>query len=155
MIYYYYLSVQVQYSWNPWIFFCNFLLNICVCCLCCFSGGFLSALEMAQTCDPLSLSSAVPVSILMAQPFFLPSTSSISSYFTSLYFLLCIFLPSVLWLAECSVHGITTVCVSTAVQASALVVPMSTNTMVCQQLLLTLTWLLHSKKTTESFLEYF
>lgn len=81
-------------------------------------------------CD---LSSAVPVT----------TTTNMS-----LYFFLCTFLSSVL--AECSVHGITTVCASTAVRVSALAVPMCTNTTICPQLPLTSAWLLHSKKAADS-----
>lgn len=109
--------------------------NVSVCCFCPFSRGSLSLLGMGQTVIA-SLSSAVPVS----------TTTNIYS----LYFLLCTFLPSVLWLAECSVHGITTVCASTAVRVSALAVRMCTNTTICQQLPLTSAWLLRSKKAADS-----
>lgn len=85
-------------------------------------------LGMGRTTVIASLSSAVPVSPQTRHFIF----SSVISFFF------------------CSAHGITTVCASTAVRAFALAVPMCTNMTICRRLPLTLAWLLHSKKATDS-----
>lgn len=107
--------------------------NVSVCCFCPFSCGSLSFSEWAEL-----LWSHLCHLLFLSPRCFLFHHQHVT-LFSPLYF------PFF-----CSVHGITTVCASTAVRASALAVPMCTNTTICPRLPLTLAWLLHSKKATDS-----
>lgn len=124
ILYYYYLSVQaVEIPEKLLEFFLQLFVYVVFFCV------FLSILGMGPTCDPISVICCSCLHLDVStfhQP--VPNLHKSRLIFSSA------FLPSVLWLAECSVHGITTVCVNTAVRVSALAVPISTNMTVCPQL---------------------